>query len=369
MADALVGPPMADQTNHPQRAVPRKAASTTRDYRALARRVRRAGYFQRRYGYYWTRLVLTVAGFGGVWVGVVLLGDTWWQLALAVAMAFVLAQLAFLGHDSAHRQIFRSWSWNEWTSRVLANGLVGLSNAWWTLKHDAHHNAPNQETRDPDIESRVIAFTPAAASSRRGFRRWFARRQGWFFFPLLTLEGLNLHVASLRAVLGRRPVARRAVEAPILLGRLVVYLAALFLLMPPALAGTFLAVQLAAFGVLLGGAFAPNHKGMPIVAADSRIDFLRRQVLMSRNIRGNPVVDVLMGGLNRQIEHHLFPSMPRPALREVQPLVREHCDDLDITYTEVGFFSSYATVIRYLNDVEGSTREPFACPVAASLGR
>ncbi|UFU06738.1 fatty acid desaturase family protein [Ruania halotolerans] len=333
------------------------------------RQVRASGLMRRRYGYYWTRIVMTVAAFGGVWAGVALLGNTWWQLALAVAMAFVLAQLAFLGHDSAHRQIFRSWSWNEWTSRVIANGLVGLSNAWWMLKHDAHHNAPNQETKDPDIESRVLAFTPAAAATRRGFRGWFARRQGWFFFPLLTLEGLHLHVASVRAVLGRRPMARRAVEAPLLLGRLVIYLAALFVLMPPAIAGTFLAVQLAVFGVLLGGAFAPNHKGMPIVTADSRIDFLRRQVLMSRNIRGNPFVDLLMGGLNRQIEHHLFPSMPRPTLRQVQPLVREHCERLDITYTEVGFFSSYRTVIRYLNDVEGQARDPFTCPVAASMGR
>ncbi len=345
------------------------ARRVTNDYSALARLVRESGLLRRRYAYYWTRMVLTVAAFGGVWAGVVLVGPSWWQLALAVAMALVLAQLAFLGHDSAHRQIFRSRAWNDWTARVLANGLVGLSHAWWTLKHDAHHTAPNQEGRDPDISPGIIAFTPAVMATRHGWRRWLARRQGWWFLPLLTLEGVNLHVASLRTVLGRGPVPHRWVEAPVLLVRLVGYVTVLAVLLPPAIAGAFLAVQLAVFGVLLGGAFAPNHKGMPIVPANADVDFLRRQVLMSRNIRGSVTVDFLMGGLNRQVEHHLFPSMPRPNLKRVQPLVRDYCAQLGVTYTEVGFLTSYRTVIDYLNDVEHRGRDPFSCPVAVSLGR
>ncbi|WP_418276419.1 acyl-CoA desaturase [Isoptericola jiangsuensis] len=343
--------------------------STVRDYSVLAKLVRETGLQRRRYRYYWTRLILTVGAFGAVWAAIVLVGDTWWQLLLAVALAVVLAQLAFLGHDSSHRQIFRSRAWNDWTGRILANAFVGVSQTWWTAKHDAHHTAPNQEGHDPDISPGVVAFTPAVMRSRHGWRRRLARRQGWYFFPLLTLEGLYLHVASVRKVLGRGTVVHRAVEAPVLLVRLVVYVAALALLLPPAIAGTFLAVQLGLFGVLLGGAFAPNHKGMPIVPADADVDFLRRQVLMSRNIRGNAVVDFFMGGLNRQIEHHLFPSMPRPNLRHVQPLVREFCARRGVSYTEVGFFRSYRIVIGYLNDVEHRARDPFACPLAAQLGR
>jgi fatty acid desaturase len=345
------------------------ARRVTNDYSVLARIVRESGLLRRRHGYYWTRLLLTVTAFAGIWVGIVLIGPSWWQLLLAAALAFVLAQLAFLGHDSAHRQIFRSRAWNDWTARVLANVLVGLSHAWWTAKHNAHHTAPNQEGRDPDISPGVIAFTPAVMATRHGWRRWFARRQGWFFLPLLTLEGLNLHVASVRTVLGRGPVPHRWVEAPLLLSRLALYVAVLVILLPPAIAATFLAVQLAVFGVLLGGAFAPNHKGMPIVPATADVDFLRRQVLMSRNIRGNVAVDFLMGGLNRQIEHHLFPSMPRPNLKRAQPLVREYCAQLGVTYTEVEFLTSYRIVIGYLNDVEHRARDPFSCPVAASMGR
>jgi len=364
---------MSASSDHPgpARSVTRRSSArgVARDYSVLAKVARESGLHRRRYGYYWTRLVGNVTAFGLVWAGIVLVGDSWWQLLLAAALAVVLAQLAFLGHDSSHRQVFRSRAWNDWTGRILANGFVGLSHAWWTAKHNAHHTAPNQEDHDPDISPGVIAFTPAIVASRHGWRRWFARRQGWFFFPLLTLEGLNLHVASVRTVLGRGPVVHRWVEAPVLLTRLALNVAVLVILLPPPIAGTFLAVQLGLFGVLLGGAFAPNHKGMPIVPPDADVDFLRRQVLMSRNIRGNFVVDFFMGGLNRQIEHHLFPSMPRPNLRRVQPLVREFCSTLGVTYTEVGFFRSYGIVVGYLNDVEHRARDPFSCPLAAQLGR
>jgi fatty acid desaturase len=341
----------------------------TQDYSALARTVRESGLLRRRYGYYWTRIILTVAAWGAVWVAIVLVGDSWWQLAVAAALGVVHAQLAFLGHDSAHRQVFKSRAWNDWTARILANALVGLSHAWWTVKHDAHHAAPNQEGKDPDVSPGVIAFTPAVMATRHGWRGWAARRQGWFFFPLLTLEGLNLHVASVRRVLGRAPVPYRAVEAPLLLARLGLFVGLLFVLLPPGIAAAFLGVQLAVFGVVLGGSFAPNHKGMPIVPPTAEVDFLRRQVLMSRNIRGGWWVDFLMGGLNRQVEHHLFPSMPRPNLRRVQPIVREYCAQLGVPYTEVGFFTSYRIVISYLNDVENQAREPFTCPVASTYGR
>ena len=125
----------------------------------------------------------------------------------------------------------------------------------------------------------------------------------------------------------------------------------------------FLAVQLGLFGLLLGGAFAPNHKGMPIVPREAKVDFLRRQVLMSRNIDGGRFTDFAMGGLNYQIEHHLFPSMPRPNLRRAQPIVRAFCSENGVPYTQTSLLRSYAIVVRYLNAVGLRFRDPFACPL------
>jgi fatty acid desaturase len=106
---------------------------------------------------------------------------------------------------------------------------------------------------------------------------------------------------------------------------------------------------------------------MPIIPSEMKLDFLRRQVMVSRNIRGNPLVDWAMGGLNYQIEHHLFPNMPRCNLKRAQPYVRAHCEREGVDYAEVGLFESYAIVVDYLNNVGLRARDPFDCPLAAQL--
>jgi fatty acid desaturase len=110
-------------------------------------------------------------------------------------------------------------------------------------------------------------------------------------------------------------------------------------------------VQQGLFGLYLGCAFAPNHKGMPILSEHDEWDFLRRQVLTSRNVRGGPVVDIALGGLNYQIEHHLFPSMPRPNLRRAQVTVQAFCAEHDVSYLESGLVSSYRQTVRHFHQV------------------
>lgn len=344
-------------------ARPRDAHTTL--YAELSRRVVAQGLQRRRYGYYWTSFALAVVALAAVWTGVVLLGDSWLQLLLAAGLALVLAQFGFLGHDAAHRQVFASARWNEWSARVVSGLFAGLSYGWWQRKHNRHHSGPNQVGRDPDIAPGVLALTPDHALARTGIAAAFTRRQGWWFFLLLPFEGLNLHVQGVRTLLGRAPVRLRAVEAGFLLVRLGGYVAVVLLLLPPGKAAAFVAVQLGVFGVLLGGAFAPNHIGMPIVPAQARPDFLRRQVMMSRNVTGGVVVGFLMGGLQHQIEHHLFPNMPRPGLRTARRVVREFCAQHDVPYTEASPARSYAAVVAHLNTVGLKGRDPFHCPLVA----
>ncbi|WP_026127076.1 fatty acid desaturase family protein [Nocardiopsis xinjiangensis] len=347
------------------------AASTTlspqqrhvSSYTALLRKVRQEGLLRRRYGYYWTRIAAVTIAFVLVWVAVAFLGDTWWQLVPAAVLGVVSAQFGFLGHDLAHHQVFVSKRWNIWAARVVAGLFTGLSYTWWKGKHNKHHNAPNQEERDPDIGPGVLAFTPAQAAPRTGFAARFTRNQGWAFFPLLTLEGLQLHLMSVQTLLQQKTDRYRWVELGFIAVRLGGYVAVLLAMLPVGKAAAFVGLQLALFGVLLGGAFAPNHKGMPLVPAGMKVDFLRRQVMMSRNIRGGAFTDFMMGGLNYQIEHHLFPSMPRPNLKRVKPLVQTHCAEHDVPYTETSLWRSYRIVVRYLNAVGLGARDPFQCPL------
>jgi fatty acid desaturase len=336
------------------------------DFTALTAKVQQAGLMRRAYGYYWSKLIgLTAAGLA-LAAGFVLLGDSWWQMIVAVVLALLMTQIAFLGHDAAHRQIFVSGKWNEWVSLIVVNLFAGMGLGWWQRKHNKHHAAPNKLDADPDIDSGVLAFTPQAAEARTSrLGRWAATKQGYFFFPLLLLEGLNLHVQGLRRVLGREKVKRRWVELSFISFRLLSYVALVFLVLPPGKAAAFIGVQLAVFGLYMGLSFAPNHIGMPIVPPTTKIDFLRRQVLMSRNVTGGRWVDTFMGGLNFQVEHHLFPSMARPNLRKVAPVVRAYCDQLGVRYTETSIAQSYRAVASYINRVGRGGLDVWACPLAA----
>ena len=323
---------------------------------------------RRRYGYYWAKLIGAVVLLA-LWVAAFIwIGDSWWQLASAAVLAVAMTQIAFLGHDAAHRQMFKSGRWNDWVSMIIANLLVGMSYGWWQSKHTRHHANPNKEGADPDIALRAIAMTPAMATRHRNrLLRWLVAHQGWYFFPLLLLEGLSLHTDGLKRVLSRGKVERRWVEIAFLTVRLGGLAALVLAVLPPGKAAAFLAVQMAVFGLYMGSSFAPNHIGMPIVPREAKLDFFSKQVRTSRNVSGRWWATILMGGLNYQIEHHLFPSMPRPHLHKARRLVQEHCRTLDVPYTETSLIKAWRIVINHLNRVGLAARNSFHCPIAGQL--
>jgi fatty acid desaturase len=164
--------------------------------------------------------------------------------------------------------------------------------------------------------------------------------------------------------LANRSLKQRKLDGALLFGHCAAYLAVLFWIRPPGMAIAFIAVHQGLFGLYLGSLFAPNHKGMPILTHDDRPDFLRRQVLTSRNVTGGWFTDIALGGLNHQIEHHLFPSMPSPDLRKARVLVRHHCQELGVSYLETGLVASYRHALS-----PASTRQEHPSDSTASTPR
>ena len=318
--------------------------------------MRATGLLRRRRGYYSVKIGANLLLLAGGWAVFFLLGRSWWQMLVAVFLGVMFTQTGFIGHDAGHRQISGSKRADDVIGRIHGNLLIGLSYGWWTSKHNRHHAHPNQVGRDPDIGGRAVAFTPEQARARGGLGRWLAGYQAWLFFPMLLLEGLHLHVAGFRTLLGRRSTTVKVAEGAMLGAHIIGYLAAVFLVLSPVQAVAFLLLQQGVFGVYLGCSFAPNHKGMAVFGEDEKVDFLRRQVVTSRNIRGGWFTDFALGGLNYQIEHHLFPSMPRPSLRHAQEPVRAFCEQHGIAYHETGLVDSYVQVLRHLNTVGGPLR-------------
>ncbi|MET4783693.1 acyl-CoA desaturase [Glaciihabitans sp. UYNi722] len=345
-------------------------ANPTTEYSALLRTVRDAGLLRRRTGFYVMMFSAVVLALGGAVTGFILLGDTWYQLLIAGALGVILTQFAFLAHEASHRQVFTSGRANDIAGRTIANLFVGISYSWWMTKHSRHHANPNVIGKDPDVERDFVSFVESDAAKATGIYAWATRRQGYLFFPILMLEGINLHRHGLQTVFGRGKVDKRWVEISMISTRLAAYITAIFLFLPLGMGFAFLGVQLAVFGVYMGASFAPNHKGMPVLPHDSKVDFLRRQVLTSRNVKGSWIMDSYMGGLNYQIEHHLFPNMPRPHLAKAQEIVKEYCDTHRILYTETTLSESYGIVVRYLNRVGlAAGGDPFDCPAATAFGR
>ena len=218
-------------------------------------------------------------------------------------------------------------------------------------KHNRHHAHPNTEDKDPDIDIGALAFTAGQARAKRSrVTRFIARHQRYLFFPLLLLEAVQLHMSSIQALAGRG--LRHRIWETLMLGlHGASYVTVVLLVLSPLKAAVFILVQQALFGLYLGCSFAPNHKGMPMLAADDQSDFLRRQVLTARNVRGNWLVDFALGGLNYQIEHHLFPSMPRPNLRHAQPIIAQFCRQHGLSYSQTTLWRSYAQALHHLHQV------------------
>jgi fatty acid desaturase len=351
-------------------ARPSDDAQRGSDFAALCREIRAQNLLRRRRVGYSLRIALTVGAFVLAWLIFARLGSSWYQLVVAAALGLIYTQVAFLGHDGGHQQVARSRRVNNLLGFIVGDLMVGLSYGWWIDEHNRHHSHPNHVGYDPDIGDGVLTFTAAQAAARTGtVARFITRNQAGLFFPLLTLEGINLHVQSFGWLRANRSgsARRRRIEVVLLGVHSVAYLVAVLWVLSPLQALAFVAIHQAVWGVYMGCSFAPNHKGMPTVQPGTQLDFLRRQVLTSRNVRGGWLTDFALGGLNYQVEHHLFPNMPRASLRKAAPIVRAHCLRLNIRYTETSLVGSYAAALRHLHALGAPLRA--ARPITAGTDR
>ncbi len=317
------------------------------DYRELRRRVQAAGLLEPQPRSFGTRLVVTSALLVVGLAFLVIFHAPWALLLGALFLSMVSVQFAFLVHDAGHRQGFvRRWQ-NALVGIICGDVLLGASYGWWVGKHNEHHAHPNHTDMDPDIDLPLIAFTAAQAVEKRGVARKVARYQIFCALPLLTLVAYGQRVGSARYVLSQRSRYRRWEIAALVLNALL-FVGVPLLLLGPWSALLLITVHQACTGLYLGLVFAPNHKGMPVLDADTQIDALRAQVLTARNVRGHPVTDWCYGGLNYQIEHHLFPALSRNRLGAAQTIVGAFCQERNIPYYETTVLHSYVEIFDSL---------------------
>lgn len=320
------------------------AAQSQADYIELRRQVAAAGLLDRAPGYYLLRAGSCFIFLLAAIAVALLVPATPLAVVLSGAgLAFCIVQVALIGHDAGHQEVFRSAARN-WTLGLVCWSLVaGVAFWYWNERHNAHHGHTNDPEHDPDIQGGgLLAFTEEEARGRTGWRLAALRHQGMLIVMSAGLLAFWFRLEGFLFVCRELRGRRRAVELGLAGANSTAWVAAMLTLGWRA-AILFLVTQVFA-SIYLAALIAPNHKGMPVWARHAPISFLERQVLGSRNVKSHPIWDYLFGGLNYQIEHHLFPTMPRVNLKRCRALVRPFCEARRLEYTEVGPLASYRMI-------------------------
>lgn len=336
-------------------AVQTPVMGTSGDYRELKNLVRQAGLLDRQPLYQTFKIFITLTIFAASLLFLGVADSPGLVVAAALFMAFAFTQVGFLGHDAGHRQLFRETKNNDRLGFMLGNLLLGMSFTWWVDKHNRHHSHPNHAELDPDVDVPALAFSRQQAEGKRGIARFIVRYQAFLFFPLLAFEAIVLRRDSVRYLRKEKP--RSAwLEYALLAGHFLWYLPLVFYFLPVGQAILFVILHQAFFGIYLGSVFAPNHKGMLMTGDDMQLDFLREQVLTSRNVKPHFLTDFLYGGLNYQIEHHLFPRLNRNKLKGVQAITAAYCAEHAIPYHETSWLESYREILQHFDRVGAAVR-------------
>ena len=331
-------------------------------FEALARHVKSLGLTAPRPRYYTVWMLLNAGLLAAGWVAFGWIGNSWWVLLAAIYLAFFFGQSGLIAHDIGHRQVFRKRKTIDITGYLYGNVLLGVSKGWWVNHHNRHHSNPNHLELDPDILRRQVIFATSQLPTRKGaINRFIIRRQSWLFFVIILMEGVRLHLAGYFAVALGAVKRNRVVDVGLVTVHLVVYFGVVFYVLSPLKAIAFVLVHQLLFGLYMGLLFAPNHKGLPVRGGESEsLDWARRQIITSRNLVSNRLIDFIYDGLNYQIEHHLFPTVPSVNLRRLRPIVIDFCRRYELPYVEMPVVASYREVSRFLGEISEQARPQMA---------
>jgi fatty acid desaturase len=279
-------------------------------------------------------------------------GGSWAALAAAYgALALLLAQFAFAGHDAGHGSVSARGALNRALGQAAMTLVTGLAFDEWIGRHRAHHQFCQDEARDPDLAvALVVSLTERSRRAKGPLGRWLTRRQWLHIWPLSLFFGHSQRLLS-QAAVARDPRRWRADALVLGLHYLLWFGLPLALGVPFVAALLAYLVPLTLLGPYLAAIFWVNHIGMPLVDKPESFSFFEHQAATSRTIVNPPGWDWLFGGLNFQVEHHLFPQVPSDRLGEVHEIVRAHFAREGLAYNAATWPEAVAAVARHLRRV------------------
>lgn len=304
-----------------------------------------AGVFERARGYHALWFGATVALYAGCFGALLTQPSLGLRLLAIVGAAVAVMQLGLFAHEVGHGAVTRSPAWREALGQLANSFLIGFGFSHWQHTHPVHHNHPNTEGVDPDMEGHGYALYEGAARRMHGV---VARHQPFSLFAGFVLWGFGIRVVAVRHALRELRTDRRtAVDLVCVAGHVALWAGA------SAAAGSLGAMLLnyavitVLNGIYMGAILVVPHVGTGSRRAADELPYFERQVAHSRNYDASALGTLLCGGLNLQIEHHLLPSIPCVRLRRARPIIAAYCAQHDLPYRQTGYWQAWGEVIRH----------------------
>lgn len=331
--------------------------------RRVQARIRELGIREHDVPRMYLKTAAVLGAFALSYLALVFLARTWWQaLPLALLLGFATAEIGFnIQHDGGHR----AYSRHAWVNKLMAMtlDLVGGSSYVWRWKHAVfHHMYVNVDGHDTDIELGIFGRL-SPEQPRHAIYRW----QQWYLWPLYGVMTMKWHFYDdyRDVILGKMGVNHfprpRGWELVIFIGGKLTFLTLAFviplLFHPFWVVALFYVVSIAVTGVVLAVVFQLAHAVEEASFLQPEAGTTRMQAAWAVHQVGATVnfaqddrlVSWLVGGLNFQIEHHLFPCMSHVNYPAIAGVVEETCREFGVPYaSNRSFTAAVASHFRWL---------------------
>jgi fatty acid desaturase len=291
--------------------------------------------------------------------------------------------------------VFKARLLNDVGILVVGNLFQGFSCEWWKNKHNTHHAIPNLHESvpglhdgDPDIDTlpflawslKMLHKITKGGPDSNMFSRFCVRNQAVLYFPILffarivwALQSLSFAFQMENGMFANSEIAVARTAAKAIKGvtkyrlrydfsekaLLVAHYAWVAALTLGGCNGSlgraalFFVVSETMCGLLLAIAFGVGHNGMPTFDKDQKPEFAALQVRTTRNVDNDALgfVGWFMGGLHYQIEHHLFPMVPRHNLHRIAPRLKDLCKKHNVPYHSTTLFQGSVEILQHLSSL------------------
>jgi len=281
-----------------------------------------------------------------------------WYFVSAVLVGLFWQQLGWLSHEYCHHQVFPTRTAGNKMAIFLGNFLQGFSSSWWKDRHNSHHAVTNILEADPDIDNiPMLAWAPSDLAKTPQWARRTIQYQAYYFLfilPVLRLTWCFQSVLFVRAMKTSQYQTYRdeyVVEAVGLFLHWVwvVYMQLQFPDVLSSLMFFLISQLLAGFGIAIVVFF--NHYSCDKYQPELAGNWVCLQLFTTRNMTPGLFTDWICGGLNYQIEHHLFPTMPRHNLTKASVYIKRFCAENRLPYLCCGFYEGLKCVLTFLDDI------------------